>query len=408
MRRKVSQYIGIFVMLFVVGGLVNAKPCQAASAEVILSADSTEVTAGDNVFVYININSDTLFGDFEANLTYNEDLLEYQGGASVITGGNGYLKISDTGLLEGDTSRKYTLKFQAIKAGMCTFAFNQRAAVYDFDNGYEMSVSSNELTMNVKAPVTASNDTNLKSLKISPSVLTPTFDKGIFEYNVTVDYQTEQLIIAAIPEDDKSTVTISGNDTLVEGENKVVVSVLAESGDVIEYTINVRKEAAPTQVTITPTLAPEDIQGSFKIVTIAGEEYAVFSGKYQLQEPSSDITIPEGYTAGSIFIAGISIPAYLPINNQESEFVLLYAKNELEETGFYRYDRVEKTMLRYVPDSTLLKDQTSSQTAEDNSSNAKYNSNMKKVAIVIALMSALSGLLAFVVISLLLKMKRRK
>lgn len=407
MKKRVRKYIGVFLVLFLIGGFITSKPCQAASAEVTITADSTEVTVGDNVFVYINIDSDTLFGDFESNLIYDESLLEYQGGASVITGGNGYLKVSDTGVLDGDTSRKYTLKFQALKAGMSTIAFSQRAAVYDFDKGYEMSVSSNELTLNVKAPVTASVDSYLKSLKISPSELIPAFDKGIFEYNVIVGYNTEQLVIAALPEDNKSTVSISGNNFLAEGENKVVVSVLAESGDVIEYTINVLRESAPVQITATPTLAPEAIQGSFEIVTIEGEKYTVFSGKYKLLEPSSDITIPAGYKRDSAYISGVSISVYLPTNNEESEFILIYAMNAFGETGFYRYDRVEKTMLRYVPDSIQLIGEASSDTTEDSSS-TKYNDNLKKAAIVIALMSAFSGLLAFVIIRLLMKGKGRK
>ncbi|HWT75882.1 MAG TPA: cadherin-like beta sandwich domain-containing protein [Mobilitalea sp.] len=407
MKMRIKHYVSIFLLLFLAGSIISVKQCQAASAEVNINADSTEVTVGDNIFVYVTIDSDTMFGDFEANLTYDENILDYKSGASVITGGSGFLKISDLGVLDGDNTRKYTLKFEALQAGTCTIAFSDRAAVYDFSTGAEMSVSSNVLTLDVKAPATASTDAKLKSLQINPSKLSPAFDPGTYEYNTEVSSDTEQLIISALPDDEKATVSISGNDSLREGENKVIVSVLAESGDIIKYAINVNRKPAPTLMpTSTPAASPVTNQNTFEIITIDGEKYAVFSGKYKLVEPAADVEIPKGYTKGTLIISGVSVTAYLPVNNEESEFLLVYAENELGDSGFYRYDRVEKTMLRYVPDSVLMSG--SSAGNSDNSSTKKYNSNLTKAAIVIALLSAFSGLLSFVVIRLMMKKNRHK
>ena len=407
--KKIIKVSGLMLFLFIIGGFASTQQCQAASATVNIEADSAEMTVGDNIFVYIKIDSSTLFGNFEANLTYDEDILEYSGGAAVITGGSGFLKISDMGVLEGEDTRKYTLKFKALKAGMCTFAFSGRAIVYDATTESEMSVSSNELTLNVKAPVSASTNANLKSLKISPSELTPSFDTKIFEYSANVSYDTEQLIITALSEDSKATVSIAGDDTLVEGENKVVVSVLAESGNVIEYTINVMKETSPEQnTTDEPSISPGAIQSSFEIVKIDGEQYAIFNGKYKLMEPNSDIAIPEGYQKGSVTLAGESVTAYLPINNGESEFLLLYMKNELGDSGFYRFDRVEKTLQRYVSDDILINGGGAKGSTDDNNMEKKYNSNLSKAAIVIALLTAFSGVLIFITIRLVLRLKGYK
>lgn len=409
MKKRIIRHIGIFLFLFITGAFMSVKPCQAASAEVNIKSDTTEVNIGDNIFVYITVDSDTLFGDFEANLTYDEDILEYKGGASVITGGSGFLKITDMGVLDGDSSRKYTLKFEALEVGMCTIAFSGRAVVYDFATGMEMSVSSNELTLNVKAPVTASDNANLKSLKISPSELTPEFDPGIFDYNVTVTNETEQLVITALPEDDKASVTISGNDFLKEGENKVIVSVLAESGDVIKYNINVLRAATPTIVpTQAPEVSPETEGNSFELVTIDGEQFAIYSGRYKLLEPADDIEIPTGYMKGSMIISGVSITVFLPENNEESQFLLVYAMNDLGETDFYRYDRVEKTMLRYVPDSMLIRNITDTDPVKDSAETKDYNNNLKKAAVVIAILCAFSVILIFVIIRLILQKKNHK
>ncbi|MDF2944589.1 MAG: hypothetical protein K0S01_3447, partial [Herbinix sp.] len=236
MGNKLKKQIGVFILLFIAGGFVTAKPCLAASAEIEIASEASSITVGDNVYVYITITSNTLFSDFEANLTYDDNILEYQGGASVITGSSGFLKISDMGITEGSNTRKYTLKFEALQVGTSEISFSGPAMVSDFALEREMSVSSNVLTLEVKPTVTASSNANLKSLKINPSILEPIFDKNVFNYNVNVGYETENLIIDALPEDNKASVSISGNDFLKEGENKVIVTVLAESGDIIEYT----------------------------------------------------------------------------------------------------------------------------------------------------------------------------
>jgi hypothetical protein len=410
MKNKMKQFAGVLFLLLIAGSFLTAKPCLAASAEVELSSDTAEVTIGDNIFVYINIKSESSFGDFEANLTYDDDILEYRGGASVITGSSGFLKISDMGITEGSTTRKYTLKFEALQVGMCEISFSGRAIVYDFETGYDMSVSSNVLTLDVKAAETASNNANLKSLKISSVELTPAFDKNILEYNVNVGFETEKLIINALTEDGKATVSISGNDLLKEGENKVVVTVLAESGDVIEYTINVFRESAPADGTPSgePVISPGASHGLFEVVEIDGEKYAVYSGRYKLIEPDSEVVIPNGYIETKIIVSGISITAYSPENNFESEFLLIYAMNEFGEEGYYQYDRIEKTLQRYVTNTVIGNDNTDITNTEDYVSSQEYRNNLNKAAIVIALLSALSVLLIIVVIRLFFRIKGYK
>jgi hypothetical protein len=409
MGNKLKQYLGIFFLLFIIGGIVTAKPCLAASAEIEISSDKTAITVGDTIYIYITIDSDTLFGDFEANLTYEDNIFEYQGGAKVITGSNGFLKISDMGITEGSNTRKYTLKFEALQVGTSEISFSGPAMVSDFNLEREMSISSNVLTLEVKATETASNNANLKSLRISPAVLTPEFNKNIVEYNVNVSYVTENLIIDALPEDNKATVSISGNDFLKEGENKVIVTVLAESGDVIEYTIKVLRDIAPeeenTSEEITPIPGSEN--GVFEIVLIGNEKFAIYSGKYKIIEPTSDVQIPSGYTQTKLIVSDISIPVY-STKDFGSDFLLIYAMNELGEEGFYQYDRIEKTLQRYVPDGKSGFDNTADTNEEDNMQAEEYRSNLNKAAVVIALLSTLCVLLIAVLILMVFKLKRHK
>jgi hypothetical protein len=405
--RSRKQYFTIFFLLFLVGAFIPAQRCQAASAEVTISADATQVTVGDKFFVYIYINSSAEFGNFETNVIYDQDILEYQSGASVITGGDGFLKVSDMNVLNGDTSRKYTLEFTALKVGYCDIDFSGRVIVYDPEQN-EMSVSSTGLTINVKAPETASTNAKLKSLTISPSTLTPTFDPEVTDYTTTVSSDTDTLFISAIPQDIKSTVSMKGNDLLKEGENKVIVSVLAESGNIIEYTINVTKEAAAGQdSTGEAVVTPAVTQNSFELTMVDGVIYAVYSGRYTILEPDSSVEIPEGYKAGSLVLSGITVPAFIPIDNEESEFILLYAMNEQKEAGFYQYDRVEKTLQRYVPDSMII-NQSGSADGNDSDKTKEYKTNLTKAAVAIAILAAFSALMGIIITRLLLKSKGQK
>lgn len=351
MKNRLMKYLVFFLLLFVAGSLFPTTTSQAASAKVHLTADQNEISVGDTVIVYIKINSGTIFGDFEANLTYDKNILEYKSRESIITGDNGYLRISDMNRDRTDTSRKYALEFKALKMGKCELAFDDKVVVYD-ESGNEMPVSSDTVNITVKASKSASKNAYLKSMKTSPENISPDFNKKVYSYNINVDNDIKKLIIGAIPEDDKATVSVTGNDYLKEGENKIIITVLAESGDIIEYTIKVFRKTSPT-VTITPTVTAgpsveDDMTASFRIEQRNGENYMICSGSYKLMEPGSEVAIPKGYTKTTLMISDSAITVYTPSKEPQSDFVLIYAENSSGQAGFYQYDKTENTLQRYM------------------------------------------------------------
>lgn len=88
---------------------------------------------------------------------------------------------------------------------------------------------------------TRSDNTNLKSLKVDVEGLSPEFDKNITEYYLIVDLTIEKVNVEAVPEDEKSKITITGNSDLKEGENTIKILVKAENGNTKTYTINITK-----------------------------------------------------------------------------------------------------------------------------------------------------------------------
>lgn len=405
--KKVYYALSILLLVFA-GSFLNIHTARAAGAEVEITTDSTEVTLGDNLNVYITIRSDQPFGDFEANLTYDENILEYQGGNSFIAGSSGFLKISDTNVAEGDTVRKYSLRFKTQEIGTCEVALMEPFMVYDYETGTEMPVSSNVLTVNVKAPATASSNAYLSSLKISPSELTPVFDKKTFTYNTTVGYDTERLIIDAEREDSKAIVKITGNDSLKEGENKIIVTVIAESGDVIEYTINTFREFAPAAEynTDNGSAVPGAKAGTIEAIQEDGALYLEYQGRYKLVEPGPEVQIPSGYMKTKIIISQLSINVYAPENDLGSEFLLVYAENEKGQAGFYRYDKTEKTLQRYTSDGFAGAGSEAVSAAEAQAKEKEYRNNMMKAVLIITLLSVLCALL--IVITVRMYMNTRK
>lgn len=411
MKKKINFYIGVMLFCFLYGNFYNPAVGQASSADIKITSDVSTVTKGDNIFVYITITSESKFGDVEANITYDDDILEYQVGPNVITGSSGFLKLNDRGGSEATKSRKYTLKFEAIKVGTSKIALNGRAMVYDYDTELEMSISSSDHTVDVKAKETASTNAKLKSLKISPAQLEPSFHTDVSEYNVSVGNDVEKLIINAVPEHAKASVSISGNNDLKEGENKIIVKVLAESGAVIEYTINVFREIAPPENTDSIivddiTVEPSKVHGVFEVVEENNEIYAVFQAKYKLIEPEETITIPEGYIKSTAILNDVSVTAYLKENDLESDFILLYAENDIGKRDFYRYDRIEKTIQRYKQEN-IIKDEIIPELNEQvENKESEYKDNSKRATLVIGILSILCIILS--IICVILYRNRRK
>jgi len=402
LKRTIKLIMALVISFFVIAS-AGTRTCLAASALIDITADSNDIRVGNIFHVFISIESDVAIGNFEANLIYDDSLMQYNGGASVISGDGGFLKISDMYVTEGDTSRKYSLEFEALKAGKAKVEFYGRIMVYDFENDMEMPVSSNVLEIEIKPEESASSDARLKSLQVYPAGLNPEFAPDIYEYYINVGHETERLVISATPFDVNATVSVSGNENLNEGDNNVVISVLSEAGDIIEYKIKAYREPAaddPVPDTGENEERPDDY---FELREEDGRIFAIFGGRYEIIRPGDDIAIPEGYKSGTITISGVTIPAYIPENNNQSEYVLVYAINEFGNRGFYKYDRIEKTLQRFSDSSWTIEsgDKAISGKAEDNSS-------LTKAVFVIILLCGLCILMTFITVRMYIKLKGYK
>lgn len=98
-----------------------------------------------------------------------------------------------------------------------------------------------------KPVVELDSDATLKSLNISGYTLSPTFNKNTNVYSINVAENITGLNIDAIPNSDKATIKIEGNNGWQYGMNNVSIVVTAENGNKNTYIINVNRKNPEVQ-----------------------------------------------------------------------------------------------------------------------------------------------------------------
>lgn len=403
---------GLFMILFAVVALFAGVPeaAQAAVATIDLQTESDTVHVDEEfeVTLWINVQpadgdsaQAAIIGDFEGYLIYNADVMEFVTAPSCITGGAGMLKIADMGASASVGSRKYVIRFRAIARGVSDVSLDSRPIVYTYGMDEAMSVSSNVLTLAVEASRDASDNANLSALKVSPGKISPAFATTVREYEVTVPYETEMLVVSALTEDEKAVVGVNGSTGLKVGRNTVVVTVTAENGTEKRYYLYVTREKEAPE----PTKAPEKpeptgYEKGLHAVQKDGSVTLSFGGAYKVSEDEKDYVAPTGYEETILYVDGVRIKAYVKRDTPEADFYVLVLEDELGVSGYYRYDREEQTLQRYDDERIELRQVVE----EDNSALYdaldKYKSQQVFLLFTLAMFLALCVLLLLIVVKL--------
>ena len=122
--------------------------------------------------------------------------------------------------------------------------------------------SLNAYTVTVSREAPPSDDATLSALSISEATLSPTFDSVTTDYESAVANATSQVTVTAAGTDDGADAAIAPPDAdantdghqvdLAEGPNTITVTVTAANGtDVLAYTVEVFREAAVDNATLT-------------------------------------------------------------------------------------------------------------------------------------------------------------
>ncbi|MBP5160035.1 MAG: cadherin-like beta sandwich domain-containing protein [Lachnospiraceae bacterium] len=407
----VITLMAVLVMFF--SGLSAPARARASSADIVISTDTPSVSVGDRVNIFITVTSEILSGNFEAMFTYDRDLFEYLGGPECVAGGDGTLKITDNPEEPKLTERRYALQFKAAARGTGEFGFLYSPELYEYEEGYLMSVAVVTTSVEVTSPVVASSDATLADLRCNPGTLDPEFDAKKTEYKVFVGNETTKLIVSAHASDLASTISLEGNNDLIVGQNRITVTVTAENGNEMKYVIYCVREELPTTPTPEPTVSETEVEADPSMVGLKNIDGVIYIyGRYEFKacELPKDFNLPEGYEKTAVVMNGEAVTAYAKTDAPDDAYLLMVLENENGEPGLYCYDRVEKTIQRFESGSLTSRiavTANESYSEIDKEVIREYEQKVGVLTFVIIILCALCALLLIFVIRLFLRTRRR-
>lgn len=287
--KKTYISILLFLSIILISGMVQA-------ASVNLSASSNSVTVGNEFTVSANLSGASV-ASLSVRIGVDTSKVEYVSGPASSSFRNGTAIYTWTdpqgGLAPLTGGTIVTFRFRAKEVGTANFSVS--GSFYDTNEqtitptyaGTSISISPAptiapvQPTVNptpaptvntpTQAPIvtqepnnsgqqnpaptqntgnnyqgTVSNNASLKEMRIDVEGITPKFSKNITSYSVVVSNDVNNINVVAIPEDSSASVTVNGNNDLIEGSNIITISVTAPDGKTRKnYIINVTKTANP-------------------------------------------------------------------------------------------------------------------------------------------------------------------
>ena len=277
--KKVISIILIFIIAISLN--ISISNMSLAAENLTIKTDNQTIQKNENFKIYINIGNIKV-ASYTLNLYFDNDKLEYISGpenTNVVnnriidvwydqTGGKNTRQNQDIAVFE----------FKAKETGVANF--NLTGEFYDSNgsrintnnkNENPTNISNSSLQINIieqqenniepNAITGEDNNSLLKIMRLDKEGLIPEFSPDIKDYYFIADLDTNNLEVTAIPEATNANVQISGNQSLKEGLNTILIEVTSrDNSSKSVYTINItktgNKEAANSNV---ETLAIENV-----------------------------------------------------------------------------------------------------------------------------------------------------
>ncbi len=431
--KNIKYIVAALLCIFILPGSVNA-----ASGNISVTSSST-IVLGNTVTVTVKLSSSVAIGSWEMNLSYDKSYLELTSSTGE-AGGVGM--VNSSAGVSGITSKTYTFKFRTLKTGSTKVSVSS----YDvYANDFTpMTISSSSKTITIKTQeeieASYSKDNDLKSLSVDGFELNQTFDKDILEYTVDVPEDTKEIKINASKNDSTASISGTGTFPVTSGTNTFEIVVRAQNGSEQTYKVVVNViDKNPINIeiegnTLSVVKIKEDltVPDLYEEVTIKIDSYDIpaFYNKYLdytlvgLKDTSGNIylyiydeevnsyelyneikfsnltIIPikseellEGYEKFSESVNGVESEVYKL--EKDSRYSVFYGKNvETGEEGFYKYDNVDNTLMKFDE--------------EEHEEYTLLSQNMKLYTYIIFGFSGMFIILFIIIIVLIVKVNKRK
>lgn len=303
MNKKIRKMFCCLIMFVLL--LSGVKIDTNAAGGLSISASASQVTAGGTFTVTVKAAGNYFVSNISMNVS----------GGTVVSG------LGKTSLDKGESaSAKIKLTGES-----CVVSVNGVGANYDTETEGSASAS---VSVNKKKVVvdTRSKDNNLSSITVSEGSLSPEFNSATTEYAVNVAGSIEKITLGATASDAKASVSGVGEQTVVPGNNRFVITCTAENGSKKEYVVNVYVDETPTAY------------------TTYGEQ------RLGVVRNQTDLGIPASFDATTLTLDGQEVPAYC---SNQFNMTLIYMVTEAGEKNFYMYDEEKGITSIFRPVSIL-------------------------------------------------------
>jgi hypothetical protein len=209
-------------------------------------------------------------------ISFNSSVLEY-----TVNVDNNIDKITITSSLT-DAKSKYVTDYK-----------NKEVELIEGSNKVEITVVSEKgeektYTLNINRALSSNN--SLKTLKVNDDKIT--LVENEFIYNLEVENTVDEVIITAVPNDEKATVKLEEKYPLEVGENEINIKVVAASGQEASYIVNVTRKKILSKDSLLSNLKIKDYKLDFK------QDVKVYDLKIKDEVDELEITAtPEDATA---------------------------------------------------------------------------------------------------------------
>lgn len=268
MKKILNVLATVFIASFI--GMVHASAVE-------LNLSSTTVNVGKSIDVNIkNVDSsyklDFESGYFEVNNTTCGNRSDITSDCKItLTAKNGLSLTEDKKisvyLTDNHQNKDGKTVVVTIKANKVTTTTTTTTTT---TKSTSVTSSTDQITITTTT-AKKSDNTNLKTLEVKGNddsliILSPVFKSDVYEYSADVNSAIESVIINATMEDEKSNMIISKNasEELIPGENnRITITVIAESGLQRVYTLNIKRGALSTDATLKDLSIKECIDFKF-------------------------------------------------------------------------------------------------------------------------------------------------
>lgn len=301
---KTIKRVLCFLILFVLT-LGSVKMDTNAAGGLSISASASQVTVGGTFTVTVRAAGNYFVSNISMRVS----------GGTVVSG------LGKTSLDKGEsTSAKIKLT-----SDKCVVSVSGTGANYDTETEGSASAS---VTVKKKTVVvdTRSKDNNLSAITVSEGTLTPEFNAATTEYGINVAGSVDKITLGATANDAKAGVSGTGEQTVVPGNNRFIITCTAENGSKKEYVVNVYVDETPTAY------------------TTYGEQ------RLGVVRNQTDIGVPASFEATTLTLDGEEVPAY---HSNQFNMTLVYMVTEADEKNFYMYDEEKGITSVFRPVSIL-------------------------------------------------------